>query len=128
MPVRLSPFVLALLALLPCRAQASPDDAPSPALKERIARLALKQVDFGAISILPIIFARSRLTGPIQEDGRTIYCVSTHMKGRSFDGDEKPKAVMEVVGDRPRIIDEDEVCTGHRSKPFPELDALGNAR
>jgi hypothetical protein len=117
-------FALGLAPLAPALAE----DAPSPALKERIARLALKQVDFGAISILPVTFAKSRLTGPIEDDGRTVYCVSTHMKGRSFGSFEKPKAVMQVVGDRPTIIEDDEVCTGHRSKPFPELDALGNAR
>lgn len=112
----------------PGRAKPASEDAPSPALKQRIAALALKQVDFGSVSLLPVRFAGSRLAGPIEDGGRTIYCVSSRMSGRSFGKPERPKAVMRYAADRLEVIDDDEVCTGHRSQPFPELDALGNAR
>ena len=105
-----------------------PEDAPSPALKARIAALALKQVDFGSVSLLPVRFADSRLAGPIADGGRTIYCVSSRMSGRTFGKPERPKAVLRYAADRLEAIDDDEVCTGHRSQPFPELDAMGNAR
>jgi hypothetical protein len=104
------------------------EDAPSPALKQRIAALALKQVDFGSVSLLPVRFEGSRLAGPIEDGGRTIYCASSHMRGRTFGKPERPKAVMRYAADRLDVIDDDEVCTGHRSQPFPELDALGNTR
>ncbi len=98
------------------------EDAPSPALKQRIAALTLKQVAFGSVSLLPVRFESSRLAGPIEDGGRTIYCVSTQMKGRTFGKAERPKAVMRYEADRLSVIDDDEVCTGHRSQPFPELD------
>lgn len=112
----------------PKAAKPTAEDAPSPALKQRIAKLALKQVDFGSVSLLPVRFAGSRLTGPIEDGGRTIYCVSSRMSGRTFGKPERPKAVMRFAADLLDVIDDDEVCTGHRSQPFPELDALGNAR
>lgn len=112
----------------PKAAKPTAEDAPSPALKQRIAALALKQVDFGSVSLLPVRFAGSRLTGPIEDGGRTIYCVSSRMSGRTFGKPERPKAVMRYAADRLDVIDDEEVCTGHRSQPFPELDALGNAR
>ena len=105
-----------------------PEAAPSPALKERIAALALKQVAFGSVSLLPVRFEGSRLAGPIEDGGRTIYCVSSRMSGRTFGKPERPKAAMRYHADRLEVIDDDEVCTGHRSQPFPELDALGNGR
>ena len=131
MPPRVA--LAALLLLAAAGAQAAPrktasDDAPAPALLQRIAALALKQVDFGSVSLLPVRFAGSRLAGPIEDGGRTIYCVSSRMSGRSFGKPERPKAVMRYAADRLEVIDDDEVCTGHRSQPFPELDALGNAR
>lgn len=101
------------------------EDAPSPALKQRIVALTLKQVAFGSISLLPVRFESSRLAGPIEDGGRTIYCVSTQMKGRTFGKAERPKAVMRLETDRLSVIDDDEVCTGHRSQPFPELDTPG---
>lgn len=102
------------------------EDAPAPALKARIATLALKQVAFGSVSLLPVRFEGSRLAGPIEDGGRTIYCVSSQMKGRTFGKAERPKAVMRYEADRLSVIDDDEVCTGHRSQPFPELDTPGN--
>ncbi|MCJ2054511.1 hypothetical protein [Methylobacterium sp. J-070] len=110
----------------PRTAKPDPADAPSPALKERIAALALKQVAFGSVSLLPVRFEGSRLAGPIEDGGRTIYCVSSRMSGRTFGKPERPKAAMRYHADRLEVIDDDEVCTGHRSQPFPELDAMGN--
>ncbi|MDP4025804.1 hypothetical protein Q8W71_24545 [Methylobacterium sp. NEAU 140] len=129
MPTR--PLLIALpLVALATAAHAAPkgkaDDAPSPALKERIAALALRQVAFGSVSLLPVRFEHARLAGPIEDGGRTLYCVSAQMKGRSFGKPERPKAVLRYEGDRLSAIDDDEVCTGHRSRPFPELESLGN--
>ncbi len=129
-------LALAVLTIAAAPAPAAPratkqpaaEDAPSPALKARIAALALRQVAFGSVSLLPVRFEGSRLAGPIAEGGRTIYCVSSRMSGRTFGKPERPKAVMRYQADRLEVIDDDEVCTGHRSQPFPDLDALGNAR
>lgn len=99
-----------------------------PALLQRIAALALKQVEFGSVSLLPVRFAGSRIAGPIEDGGRVIYCVTGHMYGRTFGKPEKPKVVLRYAADRLTVLDDDEVCTGHRTRPFPELDALGNAR
>lgn len=126
MPTRSPCLTLVLLAAL--SAPAAAEDAPSPALKERIARLALKQIDFGAVSLLPVSFAYSRLAGPFEDGGRTVYCVSSQMKGRTFGGPERPKVAIRDEGGRLSILHDDEVCTGQRSRPFPELDAIGNAR
>ena len=112
----------------PKAAKPAAEAAPSPALKQRIAALALKQVDFGSVSLLPVRFEGSRLAGPIEDGGRAIYCVSSRMSGRTFGKPERPKVVMRYAADRLEVIDDDEVCTGHRSQPFPELDTLGNAR
>lgn len=129
-------LVLALTATAPLAAPQKPDarssrpakaeDAPSPALKRRIAALALKQVAFGSVSLLPVRFESSRLAGPIEDGGRTIYCVSSQMKGRTFGKAERPKAVMRLDADRLSVIDDDAVCTGHRSQPFTELDTPGD--
>jgi len=107
---------------------AAAEDAPSPALLQRIAALALKQVEFGSVSLLPVRFEGSRIAGPIEDGGRVIYCVTGHMYGRTFGKPEKPKAALRYEADRLTVLDDDEVCTGHRTRPFPELDALGNAR
>ncbi|MBE7249223.1 MAG: hypothetical protein INR63_30150 [Actinomycetospora chiangmaiensis] len=104
------------------------EDAPSPALLQRIAALALKQVEFGSISLLPVRFEGSRIAGPIEDGGRVIYCVSGRMYGRTFGKPERPKVALRYAADRLTVLDDDEVCTGHRTRPFPELDALGNAR
>ncbi|MBP1183609.1 hypothetical protein [Methylobacterium sp. PvR107] len=122
-----------LLALAAVGAQAAPrtqkperEDAPSPALLQRIAALALKQVEFGSVSLLPVRFEGSRIAGPIADGGRVIYCVSGRMYGRTFGKPERPKVTLRDAGDRLTVLDDDEVCTGHRTRPFPELDALGN--
>jgi hypothetical protein len=104
------------------------EDAPSPALLQRIAALALKQVEFGSISLLPVRFEGSRIAGPIEDGGRVIYCVSGRMYGRTFGKPERPRVALRYAADRLTVLDDDEVCTGHRTRPFPELDALGNAR
>jgi hypothetical protein len=123
-----------LLALAAAGAQAAPRApkpapeaaAPSPVLLQRIAALALKQVEFGSVSLLPVRFAGSRIAGPIEEGGRVIYCVSGRMYGRTFGKPERPKVALHYANDRLTVLDDDEVCTGHRTRPFPELDALGN--
>ena len=74
----------------PRTAKRDPADAPSPALQERIAALALKQVAFGSVSLLPVRFEGSRLAGPIEDGGRTIYCVPSWMSGRTFGKPERP--------------------------------------
>jgi hypothetical protein len=122
-----------ILILVATGAQAAPrpgrepEAAPAPALRARIAALALKQVAFGSVSLLPVRFEGSRLAGPIEDGGRTIYCVSSRMSGRTFGKPERPKTVMRYEADRLTVIDDDEVCTGHRSQPFPELDTPGHA-
>ena len=129
MPLRAA--LAALLALLAASAQAAPrapkpsaEAIPSPALPRRIAVLALKQVDFGAISLIPVRFEKSRIAGPFEDGGRTLYCVTSHMKGRSFGKGERPKAVIRDEGGVLTIIrDEDEVCEGHRTEPFTEFDS-----
>ncbi|PNA17664.1 hypothetical protein C1X78_25995, partial [Pseudomonas sp. MPR-R1B] len=70
----------------------------------------------------------SRIAGPIEDAGRVIYCVSGRMYGRTFGKPERPKVALRYEADRLTVLDDDEVCTGHRTRPFPELDALGNAR
>lgn len=139
MPIRaalaLISFLAAILSLALSGAQAVPrmrgpaaEDAPSPALLRRIAALALKQVEFGSVSLLPVRFEGSRIAGPIAESGRVIYCVSGRMYGRTFGKPERPKLALRYDTDRLTVIDDDAICTGHRTRPFPELDTLGNAR
>lgn len=126
MPVRL--HRLALLLLVPLASPAAAEDAPSPALKERIARLALKQVEFGALSLLPVTFVGSGLAGPFEDDGHTYFCVSTRMKGRSFGASEHVRIAMRYDADRLTMMPDDDVCPYHRARPFPELGKIGNAR
>lgn len=98
-------------------------------LRERIAALALRQSDFGSISLLPVRFEHSRISGPFEDAGRTLYCVSSRMRGRTFDKGERPKAVIRDEGGMLKVLeDEEEVCTGHRTQPFPELETLAAAR
>lgn len=93
-------------------------------LRERIAALALRQADFGAISILPVRFEKSRIGGPFEDGGRTLYCVSSRMKGRTFWKAERPRAVIRDTGGVLSVVrDEKEVCEGHRTEPFLELDS-----
>ncbi|MCJ2066017.1 hypothetical protein MKK63_25410 [Methylobacterium sp. J-088] len=132
MPLRAALAIVFLLtaagAQAAARKSAAVEDAPSPALLQRIAALALKQVDFGSVSLLPVRFEGSRIAGPIEDGGRVIYCVSGHMYGRTFGKPEKPKVVLRYADDRLTVLDDDEVCTGHRTRPFPELDTRGNKR
>ena len=121
-------FIAAEAQAAPRKAAAASEDAPSPALLQRIAALALKQVAFGSVSLLPVRFEGSRIAGPIEDGGRVIYCVTGHMYGRTFGKPERPKVALRYADDRLTVLDDDEVCTGHRTRPFPELDALGNAR
>ena len=121
------------LALSGCMARG---EAPAPAtasakpIRERIAALAMRQVAFGSVSLLPVRFESSRIAGPFEDGGRTLYCVSSHMKGRSFGKGERPKVVVrqDKAADTLTAIDDDEVCQGHRTEPFPELEMLGNAK
>lgn len=115
------------LTLGACTGGASTPPAPTATLRERVAALALRQIDFGAISIIPVRFEKSRISGPFEDGGRRLYCVSTRMMGRSFGKGERPKAVIRDEGGVLKIVeDEWEVCEGHRTEPFPELEALGN--
>ncbi|WP_244612573.1 hypothetical protein [Methylobacterium symbioticum] len=102
--------------------------ADAGSLRARIARVALDRVEFGSVSLIPVRFEHSRISGPFEDGGRTLYCVSTHMKGRTFGKAERPKIVVQEdkAAGRLRVIEDDEVCTGHRTEPFPELETLGN--
>lgn len=101
--------------------------AAAPTLRQRVAALALKQVAFGSLSVLPVRFEHSRIAGPFEDAGRTLYCVTSRMTGRSFGKAERPKAVIRDEGGTLRALDEDEVCEGHRTEPFPELDSPATA-
>ena len=112
-------------------------EAPSPVatstpkpIRERIAALALRQVPFGSVSLLPVRFESSRVAGPFEDGGRTLYCVSSHMKGRTFSKAERPKVVIreDKAAGTLTVVDDDDVCQGHRTEPFPELETLGNAK
>ena len=70
--------------------------------RRRIAALALRQVEFGAVSLLPVRFAGSRIAGPIADGGRVIYCVSGRMYGRTFGKPERPRVVL--LDDNDRLI------------------------
>lgn len=121
--LRCAPLAALLAA---CSGTAAPPPATAT-LRERVAALALRQSDFGAISIIPVRFENSRIAGPFEDGGRTLYCVSSRMKGRSFGKGERPKAVIRDEGGVLKIVeDEVEVCEGHRTEPFPELDSAGH--
>ena len=127
-PLRAHPGVIAgLLALTACTPRVSvPSPAPPGAtapLRERIAALALRQVAFGAVSLIPVRFERSRISQPFQDGGRTLHCISTRMMGRNLGEPERPKIVVQERGGVLSVVNEDdEVCQGHRTEPFPELD------
>lgn len=95
-------------------------------VRERIAALALRQVAFGSVSLIPVRFAHSRIAGPFEDGGRRLYCISTRMSGRTFGKPERPKLVVREEAAALTVLrDEEEVCEGHRSEPFPELDSSG---
>ncbi|SFG38030.1 hypothetical protein [Methylobacterium gossipiicola] len=118
--------LLSGLALLSaCTSHPAPP--PGATLRTRIAALALRQTDFGAVSVIPVRFEHSRIAGPFEDGGRTLYCVSTRMKGRTFDKGERAKAVIRDTGGALSVLsDDEEVCSGHRTEPFSELETLGN--
>lgn len=98
--------------------------AASPQMRARIAAFALRQTEFGAISLLPVRFEKSRLAGPFEDGGRQLYCVSSRMKGRSLSGYERAKVIIrDANGVLTRLDEDEEVCEGHRTEPFPELEA-----
>lgn len=111
-----------------CTATGAPPPPPaaSGTLRERIAALARQQVAFGSVSLIPVRFAHSRIAGPFEDGGRQLSCVSTRMSGRTFGKPERPKLVVrEEAGVLTVLRDEEDVCEGHRSEPFPELDSPG---
>ncbi|GJD30494.1 hypothetical protein PMNALOAF_1741 [Methylobacterium adhaesivum] len=120
---------LLLLGLVFALPACTPRPAPpaGASLRTRIATLALAQTDFGAVSVIPVRFEHSRIAGPFEDGGRTLYCVSTRMKGRTFGKGERAKAVIRDTGGVLSVIEDDEeVCSGHRTEPFAELETLGN--
>ena len=130
-----APLGAALATLLAASAAAAAkkkdaEPAADPAMRGRIAALVLRRADFGAYSFLPVRFAESRIAGPFEDGGRTTYCVSSQMHGRSFGKPERPRAIVRVEGGgalRAAEYDSD-VCAGHRSEPFPEFETLAKAR
>lgn len=121
--LRTAPLALPFI-LTACTGAAAPPSSATATLRERVAALALRQTDFGAISIIPVRFEKSRIAGPFEDGGRTLYCVSSRMRGRSFGKGERPKAVIRDDGGVLKIVeDEVEICEGHRTEPFPELDS-----
>lgn len=99
---------------------------PAGTIRERIAALALKQSDFGSISLIPVRFEHARIAGPFAEGDRTLYCVSARMHGRTFGKPERPKVVIEDAGGILKVVDDEESCEGHRTEPFPELQAASS--
>lgn len=121
--------VVGLLALGGCgRREPAPAAGATFTLRERVAALALRQSVFGSISVIPVRFEHSRIAGPFEDDGRTLYCVSARMMGRRFLKGEKAKVVIREEAAKLSILDDaEEVCEGHRTEPFKELETLGNA-
>lgn len=124
-------FFVLLVGSLPACVTHSVPVAPADALgatpRQRIAALLRRQPDFGSISLIPVRFENSRIVGPLEEKGRTHYCVRTEMHGRTFGKPERPKAIVRQeagpggISFAASAYDED-ICSGHRSEPFPELD------
>jgi hypothetical protein len=131
----LAVFLAAALALpttaAPRKAAESKPPAVEPAVKARIAALVLRRVDFGGISLIPVRFENSRLAGPFDDGGRTTYCVTAQMHGRSFGKAERARAIVRrertAQGEQLRAEAYDaDVCAGERTEPFPELDGAPN--
>jgi len=94
-------------------------------LRERLAALALRQTAFGAISLIPVRFEHARVSKPFVDEGRTLYCVSSRMKGRTVGKAERPKVIIQDRDGVLSVVDEDnDVCEGHVTEPFPELETL----
>ena len=117
-------LLVGLMALGACTPRPAPAASePVGSVKERIAAFARRQVAFGSVSLIPVRFERSRLSQAFLDGGRTLYCVSTRMRGRDLFEAERPRIVVEERGGVIRLVDEDEeICHGHRTEPFPELD------
>ncbi|MCJ2036867.1 hypothetical protein [Methylobacterium sp. J-068] len=117
-------MTLAALGLAGCTPRGSrPAPSPTASLNERLAALAARQTVFGAISLIPVRFEHSRVSKPFVDEGRTLYCVSSRMKGRTFGKAERPKVIIQDTKGVLTVVDEDnEVCEGHRTDPLPELD------
>lgn len=126
--VAVAAMAVLALTLAGCgRREPAPAAIASFTMRERVAALALRQSDFGSISVIPVRFEHSRIAGPFQDDGRTLYCVSARMMGRRFLKGEKAKVVIREEAGKLSILDDvEEVCEGHRTEPFKELEALGN--
>ncbi|MER2263998.1 hypothetical protein [Methylobacterium oxalidis] len=106
-------------------------EAAPTGFKEHVAALALRQVPFGSVSVIPVSFEKSRIAGPFEDGGRTLYCVTSRLRGRSLLGTERAKVVIrEEIGTAKLSVveDEPEVCEGRRSVPFPELEAYSARR
>lgn len=99
--------------------------------RQRIAELLLRNPEFGSISILPVRFEDSRISGPIEDKGRTYYCVTTRMLGRNFGRAERRRALVRQ-DTRPDGVTfsasahDDGICSGHKRDDFPELEEAAN--
>ena len=118
---------LAGLAAAPVLAAPKAKPAADPAMKARIVALVLRRSDFGGISLIPVRFENSRLAGPFDDGGKTTYCVTAQMHGRSFGKPERARALVRleraVDGERLRAESYDaDVCSGERTEAFTELD------
>ena len=127
--MRLVLALLALLATAPAVAAPKPKQpAVDPAVRARIVALLLRRSEFGAISLIPVRFENSRISGPFDDGDKTTYCVTAQMHGRSFGKPERARAIIRreraAEGERLRAETYDaDVCSGERTEPFPELDA-----
>jgi hypothetical protein len=121
---------LAALALAGCGVRAPiPMPAASAPLHERLAALALSRPEFGALSLIPVRFVQSRVSGPFLDEGRTLYCVSSRMRGRTFGRAERVKIVIEEKAGTLSVIDQDkEACDFNRTEPLPELETMAGAK
>jgi hypothetical protein len=103
--------------------------AASAPLHERLAALALSRPEFGALSLIPVRFVQSRVSGPFLDEGRTLYCVSSRMRGRTFGRAERVKIVIEEKAGTLSVIDQDkEACDFNRTEPLPELETMAGAK
>jgi hypothetical protein len=121
---------LAGLGLAGCGGRpAIPTPSATAPMHERLAALALSRPEFGALSLIPVRFVQSRVSGPFLDEGRTLYCVSSRMRGRTFGRAERLKIVIQEKAGVLSVIDEDkEVCDYHRSEPLPELETMAGAK
>ena len=129
-PLRRGVLLASLAALAGCGTRASiPTPSATAPMHERLAALALSRPEFGALSLIPVRFVQSRVSGPFLDEGRTLYCVSSRMRGRTFGRAERLKIVIQEKAGVLSVIDEDkEVCDFHRSEPLPELETMAGAK